>query len=95
MISKVFSNWLKNFLFSTNQNGYVTNRFISKGERLISDNLEMTDIFNMKGYFSTIDIEKAFDSVDHYLSFNILGKFGFKKKFLRWIETFWTIRNPI
>ena len=67
-------------LISTNQNAYVTNRFISEGGRLISDILEMTDIWNMKGYLLTIDIEKAFDSVEPYFLLDITN-------FLRWIES--------
>ena len=41
----------------------------------------------MEGYLLTIDIEKAFDSVNHYFLLAILEKYGFKKNFLRWIET--------
>ena len=69
LISKVLSNRIKNLLpnlISNNQNAYVGNRFKSEGDRLIFDILEMTDILNMEGYLLTIDIEKAFDSVDHY-----------------------------
>ena len=90
LISKVLSNRIKNLLsnlISNNQNANVANRFISEGGRLISDILEMTDILNMEGYLLTIDIEKAFDSVDHYFLLAILEKYGFKKNFLRWIET--------
>ena len=43
----------------------------------------MTDILNMEGYPLTIDIEKAFDSVDHYFLLAILEKYGFKEHFLR------------
>ena len=43
----------------------------------------MTDILNMEGYLLAIDIEKAFDSVDHYFLLAILKKYGFKKNFLR------------
>ena len=46
----------------------------------------MTDILNMEGYLLTTDIEKAFDSVDHYFLLAILENYGFKKNFLRWIE---------
>ena len=74
-------------MISTNQNAYVTNRFICEGGKLISDILEITDIFNMEGYLLTIDIEKAFDSVHHCFLLAIPEKYGFKKIFLRWIET--------
>ena len=47
----------------------------------------MADILNMEGYLLTIDIEKAFDSVDHYFLLAIPEKYDFKKNFLRWIET--------
>ena len=53
-------------LISTDQNAYVTNRFISEGGRLISDILEMTDILKMKVFLLAIDTEKTFDSVDQY-----------------------------
>ena len=63
LTSKVLSNQIKNLLpklTSTNENAYVTNRFISEEGRLISDILEMKNNLNMKGYLLTIDIEKAF-----------------------------------
>ena len=41
----------------------------------------MRDILNMEGYLLTIDIEKAFDSVDHYFLVPILEKYGVKKTF--------------
>ena len=85
MISKVLSNRIKNLLpnlISNNQNAYVANRFISEGGRSISDILEMIDILNMEGYLLTIDIEQAFDSIDHFL-LAVLEKHGSKKNFLR------------
>ena len=68
-------------LISTNQNAYVTNRFISEGGRLISDILEIIDVLNMEGYLLTKDIEKAFDSVDHYFLLPILEKLVLRKTF--------------
>ena len=85
MISKVLSNRIKNLLpnlISNNQNAYVANRFISEGGRSISDILEMIDILNMEGYLLTIDIEQAFDSIDHFL-LAVLEKHDSKKNFLR------------
>ena len=90
LISKAISNPIKKLLpnlISSNQNAYVTNRFISEEARLISDFLEITDILNLEGYLLTTDIENAFDSVDHYFLLAILQKYGFKKNLLRWIET--------
>ena len=74
-------------MISNNQNAFVANRFINEGGRLISHILEITDILNMEGYLLIIDIEKAFDSVDHHFLLAILEKCGYKENFLRWIET--------
>ena len=65
-------NWrpekLKNVLpelISSNQTAYVKYRCISESGRLISDVIEMCDILDIPGYLVTMDIEKAFDSLDH------------------------------
>ena len=34
----------------------------------------------------TIDIEKAFDSVDHPFLYSLLEKLGFDMKFIKWIK---------
>ena len=53
---------------SPNQNGFVKNRCISEGGRLMSDLLEMSEVLNKEEVILvTIDIEKAFDSVNHRL----------------------------
>ena len=52
-------------------------RFISKGGRLISDILEVMDLLKIKCLLLTVDIEKAFDSVDHQFSITVLKTFGF------------------
>ena len=89
MISKALPERLKNVLpdiISENQTAYINNRFISEGGRLINDLLEVCDTFNKKGYLVTIDIEKAFDSVNHVFLIAILEKFGFGKIFIEWIK---------
>ena len=69
LISKALAERLKNVLheiISPNQNAYVKNRCIREGGRLISDLLEMSEVLNKQGFLVTIDIEKAFDSVNHH-----------------------------
>ena len=69
LISKVLSNRIKNLISNAEldfeyQNGYVANRSVSEGCKLMSDILEIIDFLNMEGYLLAIGIEKAFDSVD-------------------------------
>ena len=60
-----------------NQVAYVNNRFISES----SDVLEITNSLNIEGLLMTVDIEKAFDSINHSFLMCVLKKFGFDNKF--------------
>ena len=42
----------------------------------------MSDILGIPGYLVTMDIEKAFDSLDHDFLLSILKKFGFGGNFV-------------
>ena len=67
IISKLLAKRLKNVLsplISDNQTAYVNGRFISEGGRLISGILEISDMLSLKGLLLTVDIQKAFDSVN-------------------------------
>ena len=37
---------------------------------------------NIQGLFITMDIEKAFDYLDHAFIINVLKKFGFREEFI-------------
>ena len=68
IISKVLLTKIKNgssFLISSNQTAYVKSRFISESGRVISDFWEISNSLALEGVLVTVDIEKAFDSVNH------------------------------
>ena len=68
IISKILADRVKRIissLISSDQKAYVPGRYIGESARLASDLIEFTDIHNIPSYLLTIDIEKAFDSVDH------------------------------
>ena len=52
-------------LISSNHTTYVKNWCINESGRLISNVIEMYDVLDILGYPVTVDIEKAFDSLDH------------------------------
>ena len=68
IISKALSKRLKNVLLSPisgKQSAYVDGRFIIEGGPLIADVLQTTNMLKLNGMLITIDIQKAFDSVNH------------------------------
>ena len=90
IISKLLAKRLKNVLsplISDNQTAYINGRFISEGGRLISDILEISAMLSLKGLLLTVDIQKAFDSVNQQFLILVLKKFGFGNTFIKWIQT--------
>ena len=71
---------------STQETAYIKNRSIGEAGRLISDIVNICDRNNNGAFLVTIDIEKAFDSLDHTFILAVLKKFGFGKNFVSWVE---------
>ena len=69
-------------LISPQQKAYVKNRFIGKSGRLIADIIEIIGVLNKEGFLVNMDIEKAFDSLDHTFVISVMKKFGFSNNFL-------------
>lgn len=53
---------------------------------LISDILEITDLLEIEGILLTVDIENAFDSVNHLFLISAIEMYRFKIDFFRWIK---------
>ena len=48
--------------------------------------MDASERLNIEGYLVTIDIQKGFNSVNHFFLLAVLKVFGFGKGFLHWIE---------
>ena len=88
IISKLIPNWLKkiNILINENQTVCLDNRFINEGGRLISDIVDITYSLQFEGILLTVEMEKAFESVNHLFKISALGNYGFKNNFIGWIK---------
>ena len=60
----------------------MKNRCTSEGGSLTSDLLEMSEVLNKESFLVTVDIEKAFDSVNHHFLIAILEKIRFGTEFI-------------
>ena len=74
------------FLINHDQTAYVADRFLGESVRLISDVLEITEALNIEDFLLTMDIEKAFDSVDHPFLYAVLEKMNIAHEFIDWIK---------
>ena len=94
LISNVLAERLKNIppsFISKNHTACVKGKFSDEGDRLMSDILEISDNLKIKGFLMTLDIEKAFNSVNHLFLITALEKYGFKEDFIKWMQIL--IRN--
>ena len=89
ILSKALAAKLKPVLpsiISSNQTTYVEKRCISESGRLISDIIEICEKENIPAYLVTMDLEKAFDSLNHDFLICVLKKIGFGDNFTTWIK---------
>ena len=48
--------------------------------------MEISDTLKLDGILATIDIQKAFDSVDHSFLISTLERYRFSNRFLKWVK---------
>ena len=58
---------------------YVKNKHIGENRRLISDVIEIAKVKKLEDFLVAMDIEKAFDSLDHKFLIFTTEKYGFGK----------------
>ena len=88
---KSFSAKLKKvrpLLISSQQSAYVTNRCRSKSRKPIFDLTDVTEKLKSTSYSVKIDIEKAFDYLDHSFLLTALENFSSGINFIDWNKIF-------
>ena len=96
IIAKVMANRLKSFLHEIiheDQTGFMKGRNIGNNIRTIIDLIDYCDSNDIPGSIVLLDIEKAFDSVEHDYLFQVLEAFNFGSEFIQWVKTFYCNRR--
>ena len=89
ILSKILASRVKKVissLITSDQTAYVPGRVIGESIRLTSDLIGYSNLQDIPGYLVTVDIEKAFDLVDHTFLCSVLQTFRFGKSFIRWVS---------
>lgn len=77
-------------IINTDQNGYITNRYIGYNIRQIQDIIDFSEKFNIDSCMLFLDFTKAFDTVEWKLMFACLKKYGFGESFLQWVKVMYS-----
>lgn len=89
IISKVINNRIKaNFdqLVNKDQNGFIKGRFIGDNLRLLFDIIDLADATQSPGAVLSLDIYKAFDTIEWHFIYNVMKTIGFGDKMLHWLK---------
>ena len=80
-------------LIHPDQSGFLKGRHIGNNIRLIIDIIEFTELNDIPGAILLLDIQKAFDSVNHTFLLKALKRFNFGDKFIEWVCTLYSGRK--
>ena len=77
-------------LIHPNLNGFINGKSILDAVRKIDDTLKFAKVTECCGMLLAIDLEKAFDSLNHSFLFKVLEKLNFGVYFVQWVKKFYT-----
>ena len=89
ILAFILANRLQKIIGKTvheNQTAYIKGRYIGENVRLIQDIYEYCETTNKPGLLLSLDFEKAFDSLEWPFMIEVLKKFNFGQKFIRWVQ---------
>lgn len=90
ILSKLLACRIKSVLhdiISPEQVAFVKGRYIGDGVRLIQSVIDSCEEENIPGYLLGLDMEKAFDKLNHEFIWKALGSFGFGENFINMVKT--------
>ena len=73
-------------LISTDQTGFISNRFIGENTRLLFDTIYYCQNENIDSLLVVVDYSKAFDTIEWNYVDQCLDLFNFGKNIISWIQ---------
>ena len=73
-------------LISYSQGGFVARRQILDNIIIVQESIHSSVERKKQGMAIKLDMTNAFDRVNHLFLFEIMFKFGFSKRFVKWVK---------
>ena len=73
-------------IISDTQGGFIAGRQILDNIIIVQEAIHTSMEKKQQGMALKLDMENAFDRVNHFFLFEIMAKFGFSLRFIRWIK---------
>ena len=73
---------------SDTQVGFVVGRQVLDNITIIQEEIHSSMERKQQGMAIKLDMANAFDRVNHFFLFEIMSKFGFSSRFIRWIKAY-------
>ena len=89
ILSKILASRMKSImgsLISYSQGGFIAGRLILDNIIIIQESIHSSMERKQQGMAIKLDMANAFDRVNHFFLFEIMSKFVFSKRFVRWVK---------
>ena len=89
ILSKILATRLKKVMgriISDTQGGFIARRQILDNIIIVQEAIHTSMEKKQQGMAIKLDMENAFDRVNHFFLFASMEKFGFSQRFIRWIK---------
>ena len=73
-------------LISDSQGGFEAGHQILNNIIMVQESIHSSVERKQQGMAIKLDMENAFDRVNHFFLFEVMSRFGFSERFVRWVK---------
>ena len=77
------------------QSAYIKTRYIGDNAQLVNDIIDYSEKYETPGIILSLDIQKAFDTIEWNFMYKSIEKFNFGKNLINWIGILYKDANVV